>query len=188
VQDSVPATERRNLEVADGVDCVPVNDLSRLSAPRDRYVVLGGGKTAMDACLWLIDRGVDAGRIRWVRPRDAWLLGRKWSQPREHFATMFEGLALAAEAAAAAESVDDLFVRLKAAGQVIRLDPAVSPTMYRCATVSQRELGPLRSITDVVRKGRVTRIDTHRIVFAEGSVDAARPRQGRQLRRRRNDM
>ena len=60
-----------------------------------------------------------------------------------------------------AESVDDLFRRLEASGQLVRIDPAVEPTMYRCATVSQAELESLRSIENVVRLGRV-RAHRHR--------------------------
>ena len=33
--------------------------------------------------------------------------------------------------------VADLFARLEACGQLMRLDPSVDPTMYRCASLSQ---------------------------------------------------
>ena len=36
-------------DVAPGVDCIPPNDLPKQPA-RDRYVIVGGGKTSMDAC------------------------------------------------------------------------------------------------------------------------------------------
>ena len=67
-------------------------------------------------------------------------------------------------------------LRLEAAGQLLRLDPQVLPTMYRCATVSRDELALLRRITDVVRLGRVQRIERDRLVLAGGSVpfDAGR--------------
>jgi hypothetical protein len=42
--------------------------------------------------------------------------------------------------------------------------------MYRCSTVTQDELAQLRRITDVVRLGRVQRIDIDRIVLDDGVV------------------
>ena len=42
--------------------------------------------------------------------------------------------------------------------------------MYRCATVSQAELGSLRRIENVVRLGRVVHIAADRIVLEEGSI------------------
>jgi len=173
LETSIPATHQRNFEVAEGVRCVPINALARIGAPSERYVVLGAGKTAMDACLWLLDQGVPPARIRWVKPREAWLLDRTYSQPLAQVATAVEGVARQAEAAAAAETVADLFVRLEAAGQVLRVDPRVSPTMYRCATVDARELHQLRRVEDVVRLGRVGRLEPHGITLEHGSVNGA---------------
>lgn len=34
-------------------------ELSRVTEHPDGYVVLGGGKTAIDVCLWLLENGVD---------------------------------------------------------------------------------------------------------------------------------
>ena len=61
--------------------CVPVNDLARLEEAPSQYVVVGSGKTATDACVWLLDRGVDPDAICWVRPRDPWMLNRALIQP-----------------------------------------------------------------------------------------------------------
>jgi hypothetical protein len=58
------------------VRLIPVNDLVRPTGPASGYTVIGGGKTAMDACSWLLDSGVPPEVIRWIRPRDAWLLDR----------------------------------------------------------------------------------------------------------------
>jgi hypothetical protein len=51
--------------------------LSRqVAQPQADYVVVGSGKTGIDACLWLLEQGVGPERIRWIMPRDAWLLDR----------------------------------------------------------------------------------------------------------------
>ena len=151
---------------------IPVNDLVTLAEPPGGFTVIGGGKTAMDACLWILDSGVPPELIRWIRPRDAWLLDRAFQQPLDLVDWLLEGFSLYVEAAAQAEDAGDLFRRLEACGQLRRLDPAVEPTMYRCATVSESELAGLRRIENVVRQGRVVHIGTHQVVLRKGSIPA----------------
>ena len=170
LETSIPATHTPSFGAEPGVRLIPVNDLVRLTGPASGYTVIGGGKTAMDACIWLLDSGVPPEVIRWIRPRDAWLLDRAFQQPLDLVTWLIEGVSLYLEAAAQAEDVNDLFGRLEACGQLVRLDPAVEPTMYRCATVSQDELGSLRRIENVVRLGRVVHIAPDRIVLEEGSI------------------
>src|SRR4249920_3103247 len=50
----VPATEPPPFEVADGVTCVPVGALTSVTKPAAGYVIIGAGKTAMDAACWLL--------------------------------------------------------------------------------------------------------------------------------------
>lgn len=80
------------------------------------------------------------------------------------------------QAAAEAESLPDLFRRLEASRLLLRVDTDVEPTMYKAATIDANELAMLRSIRDVVRLGRVRRIERGRILMDEGSVptDASR--------------
>jgi NAD(P)-binding Rossmann-like domain len=170
LETSIPATHIPPFSAEPGVRLIPVNDLVRLAGPASEYTVIGAGKTAMDACIWLLDSGVPPEVIRWIRPRDAWLLDRAFQQPLDLVTWLIEGVSLYLEAAAQAEDVNDLFGRLEACGQLVRLDPAVEPTMYRCATVSQDELSRLRRIESVVRLGRVVHIAADRIVLEEGSI------------------
>ena len=76
----VPSTTPPRYAVAPGVRCVPLNELAKLSRPQACYVVVGAGKTGMDACIWLLEQGVDPDQIRWVMPRDPWVLGRVINQ------------------------------------------------------------------------------------------------------------
>jgi len=62
-----------------------------------------------------------------------------------------------------------VFNRVEARGGLLRLDPDVVPSMYRCATVTKAELTELRRIKKVLRKGRVTALDTDRIHLDDGS-------------------
>jgi NAD(P)-binding Rossmann-like domain len=173
---SVPATHTPAFEVEQNVRLLPINDLVALTEPGSGYTVIGAGKTGMDACSWLLDSGVEPEAIRWIRPRDTWMLDRAFQQPLELVGSLMEGLSLQLEAAAGAKNVADLFHRLEARGQLVRLDPTVEPTMYRCATASQAELESLRLIENVVRQGRVVHLGRDRIVLETGSIPT-NPRQ-----------
>ena len=151
LEPSIPATHVPPFGIELGARLIPVNDLVGLSYPASGFTILGGGKTAIDACLWLLGAGVPPDAIRWVRPRDPWLLDRAFQQPLELLPRLIEGVSLYLEAAALAGDLTDLFRRLEACGQLIRLDPGVEPATFRCATVSQDELVSLLSIENVIR-------------------------------------
>jgi hypothetical protein len=174
LEPSIPATHVPPFAVEPGARLIPVNDLVSLSGPADGFTILGGGKTAIDACLWLLGAGVPPEAIRWVRPRDPWLLDRAFQQPLQLLPRLLEGVSLYLEAAAQAEDPADLFRRLEACGQLVRIDADVEPTTFRCATVSQDELASLRSVESVIRLGRVTRIGPDRIELADGSIPTDR--------------
>jgi hypothetical protein len=168
----VPSMREPPYAVAAGVHCEPLNGLARLAGQFERFVVIGAGKTGMDACLFLLKSGVDPDRIGWAMPRDSWMLDRANLQAGELFSegigrTYFRQL----EAAAQSNSFTDLFHRANAAGQLLRFDDEVWPTMFRCATVTQAELVQLRRIRDIIRLGRVTAIEPHEIVLDEGTVE-----------------
>jgi hypothetical protein len=167
---SIPATHTTPFQVSPGVRLVSVNDLPAAAQSDCSYAVLGSGKTAADACMWLLDNDVQPDRIRWIRPRDAWFYDRSHFQPLEQVDAIMEGNALDAEAGAHAENLDDLFERLEASGRLARIDPAWPATMYRGTMLSARELAALRQVADVVRLGRVQRIEADRIVLERGET------------------
>ena len=156
----------------DGVDCVPPNDLPRIREARDRYVIVGAGKTAMDACLWLLKHGVEPRRLTWIKPRDSWILDRAAVQPGSQFAKrVLRDFSNQLTAVHEAESLPDLFDRLEHKGCLMRIDTSIEPTMYRCAILSQTELSELRRLEDVVRMGHVESIEPGRITLEDGTVD-----------------
>ena len=168
---SVPSTHKPGFNVAEGVRFIALNDLPKITEPPEGYVVIGGGKTGMDACIWLLDNGVDPSTIRWIMPRDGWLIDRINTQSDPSFFMQTMGAqADQMEAIAGAASVDNLFERLEAAGILLRIDPDVKPAMFHGATISQAELAQLRRIEKVVRMGRVLSIETDRIMLAEGEI------------------
>jgi hypothetical protein len=70
---------------------------------------------------------------------------------------------------AEADSPDDVFVRQEAAGHIMRLDETLWPTKYHCATITTDELKQLRRIKNVVRKGRVIRLELSSMVLTFGT-------------------
>lgn len=170
LQPSVPASCPPPFEVAPEARCVPVNELPRLAPQARGYVIIGAGKTAIDACLWLLEIGVPPGDIRWIKPREAWLVNRVFVQGGELVAKFIEGLSLQVEAAAQATSLEDLFSRLNAAGQLLCIDSGAKAAKYNSATVTAGEMAELASIEGVVRLGYVRRIERNAIMLDQGTV------------------
>lgn len=171
VSPTIPATTPAPFEVADGARVVAINELARLSEAPRRYVIVGSGKTATDGIVWLLANGVEPDRITWVRPREPWMLNRAVVQPDPVVA-----LGLAADtmtAAADAASLDDLFLRLEAAGVMLRIDTGCVPTMAKAPTLGAWELDLLRSVEQVVRLGHIKHVAAGEIVLDEGVVRLA---------------
>jgi hypothetical protein len=170
LEGTIPATSPPPFAVADGVRCVAAGEIARLELPPERFVIIGGGKTALDACVWLLEQGVPGTAIRWIRPRDAWWINRRFQQPHTLLPDFYRGAAMQMEAMAEAGSEGELCARLESEGFFLRIDPRVVPTMFRGAVVSESELRLLRQIEDVVRMGHVRKIDRNEIVLDEGRV------------------
>ena len=165
---TIPATTPPPFGVDDDVRVVAINDLARLDAAPNRYVIVGSGKTATDGIVWLLANGVPSDRIIWVRPRDPWMLNRAVVQPDP---TVALGLGADTMAAAAdAESLDDLFLRLEDAGVMLRIDRDVTPTMAKTPTLGAWELELLRTIEHVVRLGHIEHVTEREIVLEQGVV------------------
>jgi hypothetical protein len=164
----VPATHPAPFGVADGVRMIPVGELAEVESPPAGIVIVGAGKTALDAICWLLDRGTDPEDITWIRPQDTWLLNREFFQPSQP--RTFLGVILQLEAMAASGSVQETYERLEGQGLMLRTDRAVVPTMMKGATVSRDELDQLMRVRNIVRLGRVTRIETDRVVLERGEI------------------
>ncbi|HEX9834101.1 MAG TPA: NAD(P)/FAD-dependent oxidoreductase, partial [Mycobacterium sp.] len=116
--------------------------------------------------------GIAPQRLTWIKPRDSWILDRAATQPGSQFAKrVLRDFSNQLNAVIEAESFPDLFDRLEAKGCLMRIDPSIDPTMYRCAILSQAELDELRRISDVVRMGHVQSIEPGRIALEGGTRD-----------------
>jgi len=166
----VPATDPPPFAVSDGVTCIPVGALASVTQPPAGYVIIGGGKTAMDAACWLLDQGTAPYDITWIRPRDSWILNRAFFQPGEGVVPTFEGVVLELEAVAECDTIEQVFERLEVRQVVLRLDRSIQPSVLKGATASLGELDGLRRIENIVRLGHVQQIHLDRITLEQGSI------------------
>ncbi len=169
-ESSIPKTHTPGFAIDEGAVVVPPNDLVDPGRAAAGYTIIGGGKTSMDTCGWLLEMGVDPDRIRWVRSRDGWYFNRAFTQPRDMVGSFMQLQARWIAAAAAAGDARDFARRLEASEVFLRVDPDEEPTAFRGATVSVGEIEALRTIEDVVRRGRVRRVTADRIVFDDGEL------------------
>lgn len=170
---NIPLTHKRNFTVEDGQVCVPPNYLPRHAADFSHFTILGAGKTAIDACIWLLTNNAPPESITWVIPRDSWFINRAKIQPGiEFFDEVFSNAADQRDDLANATSLDDLALRFEASGSWLRLDRNIKPAMFHAATISEGELAQLRRILDLIRIGRLRSITANTLEFEKGERKA----------------
>ena len=168
---TVPSTHTPSFKVHENAQFIPLNDLPKLKTPPEAFVIIGAGKTGIDACLWLLEHHVEPEKITWIINRDAWMLDRQNTQITEaFFFDTIGAFAAQMESIAQADNPDDMFDRLEQAGYFLRIDKDVRPGMFKGATVSKGEIKALQRIKNVVRMGHVTAIDDGQIILTEGKL------------------
>jgi hypothetical protein len=178
---NIPATHTPKFTAADGVRVIAPNGLPQLWLQRDgqpvpqKFCILGAGKTAMDTAVWLLRNGAKPESIQWVMPRDSWLVNRLQTQPGlEFFNESIGGEADKLAAFAESKSIGEVFLKLESLGQMLRIDPTHTPTMFHYATISTGEVELLRTIERIIRKGRVHAIQSEAMVMDHGRVPMER--------------
>jgi len=162
----VPATHPPAYEVDPSVNLVPPNDLRKLVEAPERFIVIGAGKTGIDAILFLLENGVEPARIQWIISNDMWLWAREPIVPGNIGKLLVDQVRALVES----DDIDAAYLRLEQEGQFFRLNQGALPTKWRCATVSMPEYKQLLRVTDQVRSGRVKAVNTHEICFENGHV------------------
>ncbi|MGI0108249.1 hypothetical protein [Salinimicrobium sp. WS361] len=171
MQTRIPATHIPGFSIAPELQFIPINNLPKIVEPPEGFVVIGGGKTGVDAILWLLEQQVDPDRITWIVPRDSWFTDRKNLQPSPKFLKFFlNDQAAQFEALEKADSIDDLFYRLEKAGVLLRIDKNVKPRMHRGATISQLELVQLKRIKNIVRMGHIISLEKSEMILEGGRI------------------
>lgn len=177
-------TEPKFAYTAQAIRCIPVNGLARtINGPvqaQQRYVVIGGGKTGMDAVTYLLQtKGVLPDNIFWILPNDAWITAR------EKMGNCMEFLHTCCALMAQNKSGDDFmacaqspeffqagFLEWEKQEKVYRLDESIIPTKFKDATLDKAELDLLRSMQkNIIRNGRIQKIqDDGTLQFEDGST------------------
>ena len=184
-ESSIPSRHTPEFTVDDGAVVVPPNDLVDLEVPASGYTVIGGGKTAMDTCGWLLDVGVDPDRIRWVRSRDGWYFNRAFTQPLEQVGSFMQLQAQVGRRRGRGGGRPGLRPPARGRRRLPPDRPDVEPQAFRGATLSTTEVEALRSIEDVVRRrARPPRRRRPDHLRRRRAADRPRPRVRRLHRRR----
>ena len=146
----------------------PVNALPTTEA--DHYVVIGAGKTGIDAVLHLLRRGVDQRHVTWIISQDVWFLLRDMIFKGE---TALPGKVDMTNVLLRHDSVLGAFKELETAGYFGRLDQTREPQKFMGATITTAELSMLRTVQNVVRLGRVTAVRAASLELEKGALPLA---------------
>eukprot|EP00090_Calanus_glacialis_P021792 TRINITY_DN3361_c0_g1_i3.p1 TRINITY_DN3361_c0_g1~~TRINITY_DN3361_c0_g1_i3.p1 ORF type:complete len:480 (-),score=120.89 TRINITY_DN3361_c0_g1_i3:15-1286(-) len=162
---SVPSTNPPKYKISADISLVPINGLTRIQKAWKNYVVIGAGKTGIDAVLYLLDMNVAPDKIIWIMPNDSWLYNRAIAA-LENVVDYVRDLSLAVNES---ESFKEMVLKLEKHGFLLRLDETRWPTKFKCATVSIEEFNKLKEIKNIVRQGRVSEIHADKIIFEDGT-------------------
>jgi len=163
----VPSITKPKFEVAPELTLLPINGLSDVRSPWEKYVVLGAGKTGIDAVLFLISQNVNPDKILWIMPNDAWFMVRDGLHVDVLEASTFGILDVLVRDDV--KSVKDIFLHYEKIGYFSRINEEVWPTAFKCATVSTDELHLLRKVKNIVRRGRIESLEHDKIIFKDKS-------------------
>ncbi len=162
----VPSTHSPKYIVDEGVTLAPINELVHQYDQWNHFYVIGNGKTGIDAVLYLISKGVPTANIHWIKPNEAWLFNREALQVGKVAKRVLEH----GDYMKKAKDSHDVFLAIEKTGGIFRIDEQLTPKKWRCGTVSPAEIVQLRTIKNVIRKGRVQRITTTEIQLQKGNV------------------
>lgn len=162
----VPSTHTPKYKIAEGVTLMPLNELPKQYQQWEKFCVIGSGKTGIDAVLFLLAHGVSADAIHWIVPNDAWMFNRSHIQIGLATKELLEH----ADYLKNGKEAQDIFLSMEKTGGIMRLDKAILPKKWRCATVSPEELTQLKRIKNIIRKGRVDRITDKEIQLQQGTI------------------
>lgn len=163
----IPVLHKLNFDVEAWVEIVPVNQISELRKPYDRYTIIWAGKTWIDAILYILKQGVHPDHIHWIISSDSWLLCQKTILPQNLLKKQKRILKIVADS----RSVDEVIWSMKKAWMFYQIDTGTNPTKFRCATVSQNDLTKLRSIKNVHRKWHIRKIGIDSMVMDGWNID-----------------
>ena len=141
----------------------------------NNYLVVGGGKTGVDAVIYLLKSGkVTHDQITWIVPRPSWYFVSTYLQSKDRPGKLFwkDAVENILKPLLNANSSKEAFLNMEKRGVTQRVDPNDGhfPLIFKGATVSQDDMDNLRKIRNIVKlKGRVTSITDREVIFANGA-------------------
>jgi hypothetical protein len=168
----VPFTNPPEYGISEDVNLVPLNKLVEIKTPYKRYVVIGAGKTGLDALLFLLDNNVSPEKIAWVVSNDCWyinrdLFGMNGKEDHKNFIGKFP---MINGALLASKDINDAYKKSEEIGMFMRLDKNIWPTKMRAATVSRKEMEKISTVENIIRHGRIDRSESDKIIFQQGDT------------------
>ena len=147
------------------------------SAPK-KYIVIGAGKTGVDAIEYLLRNGIDQSNITWIISRDVWYFNRDEMNPSTTKKSYWKVGQRFIEAMLDQSSCRDAILELEKLNIMARLDPnAPFPTSFKGSTLDNEILEMIRTVKDVVKMGRVTSITEDSIILEQGSLQLSSPKE-----------
>lgn len=127
---------------------------------RNKFVVLGAGKTGIDCVVYLQrTMKINPSDIAWVVSRDVWMVSSNAKADPQTWARCL---------AEYENDTDAVALALEARGLLVRLDQKILPSRFRFPVIPPDELQLARNVTTVIRRGRVTSIHrSHSSVVVE---------------------
>lgn len=166
MQVEVPSTRPPHYEVSADANLVPINALSSLERTYEGYVIIGAGKTGIDAVLYLLSEGVEPSKIRWVISRDVWYYDRENFSSNKMLDFQIDSFRCILDGT----SVDGVFDAMGNQNLLLKLEPNIKPQVFRCATITKSERDQVLKIGEFIRLGRVQKVGSKFIELDDGSV------------------
>lgn len=127
----------------------------------EKYCVIGAGCTGLETASHLLDLGVSADQICWVKPRDNWY----WNADRLDASDWIEALETIAET----DAFTQVEHALEKSGHLFRLDPEITPKKFHGAIKSPAQMAAVQQVQHLVRKGHVHRVTAQGMFLDQGA-------------------
>lgn len=127
----------------------------------EKYCVIGAGCTGLETVAHLLDLGVDADQICWVKPRDNWY----WNSEKMAAHHWLDTLEIIAET--------DAFTRvehaLEQSGYLMRIDTGITPKKFHAAIKTPAQIARVQKIKHIVRKGHIHSVTSKGMLLDQGA-------------------
>ena len=117
---------------------------------KNKYVVLGAGKTGAD-CIVYLQRTmkIDPADIAWVISNDVWMSNLDGGgNPKDWTRALVEN----------DNDINKTALEMEEKGKMVRIDKNVMPTVFKFPTIPSDDLKILQNVKTIIRRGRATAI------------------------------